>query len=59
MTIVTNAFKTAVQSRLKSLGLPNHPIVITDHPLASRSVVEVHGMAERAVELVAKALVER
>lgn len=57
MTIITTAFKKAGEHRLKSLGLPNHPMVVTDHPLASRNVLEVQEMAQRAVDLVAKALV--
>ena len=59
VTIVTTAFKTAVQSRLNGLGLPDHPTVVTDHPLASRSLAEVNAMAARAVESVVNALVTK
>ncbi len=41
------------------LGLLDHPRVVTDHPLASRTKTEVEGMAARAVEAVALALVKR
>jgi len=41
------------------LGLPDHPRVITDHPLASRTKIEVEAMAMRAVDEIVRALVKQ
>lgn len=41
------------------LGLVDHPRVVTDHPLASRTKGEVEEMAARAVEGVVHALVKQ
>ena len=41
------------------LGLSDHPRVVTDHPLASRTRSEVEDMAARAVGAVALALVKQ
>jgi len=39
--------------------LPDHPRVVTDHPLASRTPAEVQAMAARAADAVARALVKQ
>ena len=36
--------------------MPTHPKVFVDHPLASKTVEQVHDMAERFVEEIANAL---
>jgi len=56
VTIITTAFKSAGDFRLSDLGLPNHPLVVVQHPLASRNAAEVQKMAEGAVASVAAAL---
>jgi hypothetical protein len=38
--------------------MPAHPKIFVDHPLASKTAAEVHDMAERAVDAIAKALTE-
>jgi hypothetical protein len=40
------------------LGLPEHPRVVTDHPLASRTKTEVEAMAARAIDEIVRALVK-
>jgi len=42
---------------LAGLGLSDHPLVVTDHPMASRNKEEVEAMAARAVDSIVKALV--
>lgn len=57
MTVITEAFKNAAVIRAKVLGMPEHPRVILEHPLASKTEAEMLSMAERFVDLVASALV--
>jgi len=38
--------------------MPGHPRIFVDHPLASKTEVEVRVMAERSVDAIAKALTE-
>jgi hypothetical protein len=57
--VLTAGFTKAAEMRAKVLGLPTHPRVIVDHPLASKTEAEVLKMAEDAVEIIAKALTEQ
>ncbi len=59
MTIITAGFTQAADERAIVLGLPAHPRVVTDHPLASRTLDEVREMAARIMPDVAAALVKR
>lgn len=56
MTILTTAFQVAGNARATVLGMPDHPRVVTDHPLTSRSPEEIREMADRAVEAVVAGL---
>ena len=56
MTVITTAFRSAGELRLKGLGLADHPMVVVDHPMASRTAPEVKSMAEKAADDIAKAL---
>ena len=54
VTVVTEAFQTAAVARAAVLGLPDHPRVIVEHPLASRTPSEVEKIAvEAAARIVA------
>ncbi|OGA51048.1 MAG: hypothetical protein A3F74_13105 [Betaproteobacteria bacterium RIFCSPLOWO2_12_FULL_62_58] len=57
MTVITEVFKTAAVIRAKMLGMPEHPTVIVEHPMASKTEAEVLAMAEQYVALVASGLV--
>ncbi len=57
MTILTEAFATAATLRARSLGMPDHPTVVVEHPLASRTKAEVLDMAERFADRIVRALV--
>ena len=59
MTLLTEAFRTAATLRAKTLGMPQHPTVVLEHPMASKTEVQVRGMAERFVESIVNALVRR
>lgn len=41
------------------LGMPQHPTVIVEHPMASKTGAEVLSMAERFVDAIVGALVTR
>tara|TARA_B100000676_G_scaffold223846_1_gene221169 strand:- start:8808 stop:8960 length:153 start_codon:yes stop_codon:yes gene_type:complete len=42
--------------RSRILGMPNHPQVFVDHPLASKTESEVKAMTESVVDEIANAL---
>ena len=56
MTVITTVFEVADKARAAALGMPEHPRVVTDHPLTSRSPEEIREMAARAVDAVAAGL---
>jgi hypothetical protein len=56
VTVVTEAFRTAALARAAVLGLPEHPAVIVEHPLASRTPSEVEKMAVAAAARIAAGL---
>ena len=47
-TVCTESFRTAGESQARSLGMPDHPIVVIAHPLATLSRSEVDRQADRA-----------
>ena len=56
VTVVTEAFETAAAARAAVLGLPEHPRVIVEHPLASRTPSEVEKVASAAAARIAAGL---
>ena len=56
VTVVTEAFQTAAAARAAVLGLPEHPRVIVEHPLASRTPSEVEKIAVAAAARIAAGL---
>tara|TARA_S200000501_G_C20250826_1_gene494254 strand:+ start:150 stop:317 length:168 start_codon:yes stop_codon:yes gene_type:complete len=48
----------SAKMRSKILGMPSHPQIFVDHPLASKSEAEVNIMAEEAVEEIVRALTQ-
>ncbi|HMH48615.1 MAG TPA: hypothetical protein VK548_00170 [Candidatus Acidoferrum sp.] len=54
--MVTEAFQGAAAARAAVLGLPEHPRVIVEHPLASRTPSEVEKVAVAAVARIAAGL---
>ncbi|MBI10890.1 MAG: hypothetical protein CMM55_15355 [Rhodospirillaceae bacterium] len=55
-TVLTEGFAKSAELRSKILGMPSHPKVFVDHPLASKTVEQVQDMAERFVDEIARAL---
>jgi hypothetical protein len=39
------------------LGLPEHPVVVIEHPLASKTREQAQELAQRSVEVVVRGLV--
>src|SRR5262249_59938170 len=56
VTVVTEAFEGAAAARAAVLGLPEHPRVIVEHPLASRTPSEVEKVASAAATRIAAGL---
>jgi len=56
VTVITQAFEVAAAMRAGVLGLPEHPTVVVEHPLASRTVADVETMVDAAVGRIAAAL---
>jgi hypothetical protein len=47
VTFVTQPFRGIAATRSKSLGLPDLPILLIDHPLANRTSDEIDAIAVR------------
>lgn len=59
VTVITTAFATAATARASVLGLPDHPTVAIEHPLASRVPAEVDALAAAVAAAVAAGLAPR
>ena len=57
--MLTEAFRTASVIRAKTLGMPDHPTVVLEHPMASKTEAQVLAMAERFVDQIAAGLVRK
>jgi len=56
VTVITNAFIRAAQNRAKALGLTQHPVVIIEHPIASKNREQIQEMARASVAEVVRGL---
>ncbi|MBI3965596.1 MAG: hypothetical protein HY329_08175 [Chloroflexi bacterium] len=54
--MITEAFTVAAEARAQILGLPDHPIVVADHPIASKTRAEMQSIAARLVDQIAAGL---
>ena len=57
MTVITQAFTQAARHRAQALGLPEHPVVVIAHPLASKTRAQVQHLAYASVAEVVRGLV--
>jgi hypothetical protein len=57
VTVITQAFTQAARIRAEALGLPEHPVVVIEHPLASKTREQAQDLARSSVEAVVRALV--
>lgn len=56
--MLTSAFENAAHLRAKTLGLGAHPLLVVEHPMASRTEAEVKVMAQEIVESIVRRLTE-
>ena len=54
--MITTAFEKSAHARAHILGMENLPIVVMEHPLASKSAAEVKAIAAQIVDGVAQGL---
>jgi hypothetical protein len=55
--VITQGFVKAAEIRAQALGLPAHPVVVIDHPIASKSREQILELACKSVDEVASCLV--
>ncbi len=56
VTVITTAFTKAAELRAKALGLPEHPVVVIDHPMYSKTGDEIKDQARISVEKIVAGL---
>jgi hypothetical protein len=59
VTICTEDFVVAAEAQVRALGMPDHPIVVIAHPLATMPRPEIRRQAQRAWEQVLRHLLQR
>ena len=50
VTVITSAFTRAAELRAKALGLPEHPVVVINHPIASKTGEQIKGLAQDSIQ---------
>ena len=56
VTVITTAFTRAAELRARALGLPEHPVVVIDHPIASKTGEQIKGQARDSVKMIVDGL---
>ena len=56
VTVITTAFIKAAELRAKALGLPEHPVVVIDHPMYSKTGDEIKDQARNSVGKIVEGL---
>jgi hypothetical protein len=54
--VITRGFVKAAEIRAQALGMPAHPVVVIDHPIASKSREQILELARKSVDEVASYL---
>ncbi len=57
VTVITTAFTKAAELRAKALGLPEHPVVVIDHPMYSKTSEEIKNQARDSVQKIVDGLI--
>jgi hypothetical protein len=55
--VITQGFVAAAQQRAQALGMPEHPVIVIEHPIASKKREHMLQLARHSVEEVVSALV--
>ena len=50
VTVITSAFTRAAELRAKALGLREHPVVVINHPIASKTGEQIKGLAQDSIQ---------
>ena len=50
MVVCTEPFEITVKNIARMLGLPDYPFIMVEHPIGSRSRLEIKKLAEAAYE---------
>ena len=56
VTVITSAFTRAAELRAKALGLPEHPVVVINHPIASKTGEQIKGLAQDSIQSISDGL---
>ena len=56
MTVITTAFTKAAELRARALGLPEHPVVVIEHPMASKTGEQIRSQARDSVQMIVDGL---
>ena len=56
VTVITTAFTKAAELRARALGLPEHPVVVIDHPIASKTGDQIKVQARESVQMIVEGL---
>ncbi len=56
VTVITTAFTKAAELRARALGLPEHPVVVIEHPIASKTGEQIKVQARDSVQSIADGL---
>lgn len=56
--IISDGFTEAAATQAKTLGMPDLRYVVVQHPIQSRTDVEMHELADRAYPDILRALTE-
>jgi len=57
VTVITTAFTKAAELRAKALGLPEHPVVVIDHPMYNKTSEEIKNQARDSVQKIVDGLI--
>ena len=57
MTVITQAFVRAAGIRARTLGMTDHPVVVIEHPIASKTRSQIQAMARASAAEIARGLV--
>ena len=57
VTVITSAFTKAAELRARALGLPEHPVVVIKHPIASKSAEQIKTLAQDSIQEIAGGLI--
>lgn len=51
--MITEGFIKAAENRARALGMPDHPVVVIAHPIASKNTQQILALARDSVDQIA------